>query len=383
MKDDERHNGPAAPRAVRMVLRPAPLLTVLVAAAVLAVALRTAPFGLPLAIIVLLWNARHSIEVLDSLGMGAREIPVLSLEMVLGSLQGWRSFLAMLVLLALLFATGAAAFWIGPVAALGAGLIVALVLPLALLILGWTNDFTQAIHPPTWLRVVRVLGRDFVQLESAGVALAAVIALLFGVMHGQLIARLAVAMLGWLLLVALAGVTIHRRRKDLAAVMPFHAGIERAPSPAEIARRRQQSIDAVYALWRNGARADAWRALEQQAAAAPAADEELRWAYGISRGWDAAALSTRIAQELIHLDLQAGRTGYALSLAREQLTGDSQFRPRTAAETLELAQLAARCADATLALALLDGFDLLTKEAPLRASASRLCRELRRHRDSL
>ncbi|MEJ0100194.1 MAG: hypothetical protein WDO12_10850 [Pseudomonadota bacterium] len=308
--------------------------------------------------------------------MGAREIPVLSVEMILGSLQGWRSFLAMLVLLAMLFATGAAAFWVGPVAALGAGAMVALVLPLALLILGWTNDFTQAIHPPTWLRVARVLGRDFVQLEGAGVVLAAVVALLFGAMHGQLIAKLAVSMLGWLLLVALAGLVIHRRREYLATAMPFYAGIELAPSPAELARRRQRAIDAIYALWRNGARADAWRALERQAAATPSPDEELRWAYGISRGWDAPALSARMAQELIPLDLRAGRIGSVLNLVREQWARDAQFRPRTARETLDLSRLAGRYADAPLALALLVGFERLTQDEALRAAANQLRDEL-------
>jgi hypothetical protein len=61
-----------------MVLRPAPVLTVLVTGAILAAALRTAPFGIPLALMVLSWNARHSIATLDSVGAGGREVPVLS-----------------------------------------------------------------------------------------------------------------------------------------------------------------------------------------------------------------------------------------------------------------------------------------------------------------
>jgi hypothetical protein len=44
----------------------------------------------------------------------------------------WRSFLAMLFMVGLLFATGTTSSWVGPIAAVAAGTLAALVLPLAL-----------------------------------------------------------------------------------------------------------------------------------------------------------------------------------------------------------------------------------------------------------
>jgi hypothetical protein len=58
----------------------------------------------------------------------------------------WRSFLAMLFMVGLLFATGTTSSWVGPIAAVAAGTLAALVLPLALA-LGWTGNTTEAQGP--------------------------------------------------------------------------------------------------------------------------------------------------------------------------------------------------------------------------------------------
>lgn len=365
-------DGPIALRALAVVLRPAPVLAILAMAVVLAVAFKTAPFGIPLALMVLSWNARHSIAVLHAVGAGAREVPVLSLEMILGSLHGWRSFFAMLVMTGLLFATGAAAFWVGIIPAVAAGVVVAAMLPIALLVLGWTNHIAQAMHPPTWWRVARALGFDFLQLEAVGIVLVGVVALLSGTLHAQLIARIATMLLGWLLLVVLAGVTMHARRSDLAALMPLYAGIEKPPSPAELARRRQESIDTVYMQWRNGAKADAWRSVEQLASAATSPEAELRWIYQQSLGWDAAPLAAKIAGELIHLDLRGGRSGHALRTAREQLATNQQFKPSSPQEALVLARLALQFQEPAIASALLEGFERTTSDEALLAEHRQL-----------
>jgi hypothetical protein len=188
------------------------------------------------------------------------------------------------------------------------------------------------------------------------------------------VARMAAMLLGWLLLVVLAGVTMHARRADLASLMPFYEGIEREASPEEQARRRQQSIDAIYMQWRNGARTEALETIEKLAAAASSRADELRWIYQQSLPWEAAALSAHIASELIHLDLRDGRPGYALRMAREQLATNQQFRPSTPQETLELAKLALQYNDPAMAATLLEGFDRTTSDEPLLA-ASRQLRE--------
>jgi hypothetical protein len=69
--------------------------------------------------------------------------------------------------------------------------------------------------------------------------------------------------------------------------------------------------------------------------------------------WEGRGLAARVAQELIHLDLLAGRTGYALRLARERPGADPAFRPQSAADTQLLARVAAESSDRVTAAALL------------------------------
>jgi hypothetical protein len=354
MPDMTDSHGASAGRIVLQslakVLQPAALLTILATAALLAASIRTAPLGLPLGLMLLSWFARYSIAVLESLGSGERGIPVLSLEMIFGSMRAWRSFLVMLVMIALCFASGAAAYWLGPAGAIAIAIIAVLVMPMAVLTLGWTSDSAAALNPKAWLHFGRALGRSFIFLEAIGVlVVAASAALLSGAIHGNLILRIAVAMLGWLLLIVLAGVTIHARRDELVTVTQFYRGVETGPSPEELERRRQHALDDIYGLWRGGAKADAWQLVEKQLATASAPDQELRWLYVRMRTWEGQGLASRVAQELIHLDLVAGRTGYALKLARERLQADPAFRPRTGADTEQLAQFADQCSDATTA----------------------------------
>lgn len=340
------------------VVRPAPLLTTLATAALLAAAVKTAPFGLALGALLLSWLARYSIAALESLGTGAREMPVLSLEMIFGTKRGWGSFLWMFGLVCLSFSTGTAAIWLGMGGAIAVGILAALVLPMALVTLGWTSESSAAVDPRMWLHFARALGSGFIYLEVIGVLVVAASALLLsGAIHMNLILKIAVAIFGWLLLVALAGATVNARRADLAAATEFYRGIELPPSPAAAARLRQEFIDGIYAQWRSGTLSQAWDGIVRQAAAANSPADEYRWIYQQVLAWDAPTLATRIAQELVRLDLLAGRSGYALRVARARLEADGQFQLRAARDTLALARLAAENSDNATALALLATFN--------------------------
>jgi hypothetical protein len=284
----------------------------------------------------------------------------------------------MLVLVGLLFSTGAAAFWLGPsLAGVGAA-IALLVLPPALLALGWTNNVAAAFSPRAWRALARAAGAHFWTLAGAcAVVIAMTIGLLISA-HAHWIARIAAVNLGWLALVALAGTTIHARRDALEAVTQFYRGREaaRSPSPEMAARQRQAEMDEIYSLWRAGAKSAAWLKVERHAAAAPSPEYALRQLHDRALQWEAPLLAARIAQELIGLDLAAGRSGHALKLARERLALDQDFRLRDAARTLELARLAADFADWSTAASLLAGFERHTTDPSLREAASALLRQV-------
>lgn len=64
-----------------------------------------------------------------------------------------------------------------------------------------------------------------------------------------------------------------------------------------------------------------------------------------------------VAEEMLWRLLNEGRDGEALRVARERLTIDPSFRPRTKDERSRLAELARQWGDCTTADALLHGSD--------------------------
>jgi hypothetical protein len=369
-------------RGLAVVLRPAPVLTVAATAAFLAVSLRVAPFGLPLALILLSWYARHSIATLHALAGGAREVPVLSLEMIFGTVRGWRSFFVMLVLIGLLFATGAASFWLGTWLATVVAFIAVLLVPPALLALGWTDSISAALDPRTARQFAMALGRDFWTLVVVSALVMASTILLLASVQSHFIARIAVVLLGWLLLVAISGATIHANRETLGSITQFHRTREPAPRSADqIEQERQRQFDEIYAIWRSGDRNDAWYRIELLVKAASSGEELLRGVLSRTRQWDAPALADRIAEELITLDMQAGRSGSALKLARERLALDRTLSLRDSAMALELARLALQVGDGSTSVGLLAAMEHRELAPSLREGADQLMRELRSRRE--
>lgn len=339
--------------SLRLTLRPAPLIAVWVNALVLALSLRTAPFGLFLAAFLVSWTAKHSIATLHALAGGAREVPVLSLEMIFGSVGGWRSFFAMLVLVGAFFGSGAASFWLGPWLAAVMGLVAALVLPSALVMLGWTGSLTSAFDPRAGRRMAAVMGGDYWALLALCALATGCAVLLFGFAQSHLVARLAALHLAWLLMVVTCGVTIHANRGALESLTQFYKGREIPRSAEEIARESQQRVDEIYAIWRAAPGNDAWRRIQQRIDAAPSPEDLYREIYERTALWDAPALAGRVARALIALDLLAGRSGSALRLAKERLAVDPAFSLPDPAAMEELARLAVQAGDRDTAAALL------------------------------
>jgi len=339
--------------SLRLTLRPAPLIAVWANALVLALSLRTAPFGLFLAAFLLSWTAKHSIATLHALAEGAREVPVLSLEMIFGSAGGWRSFFAMLVLVGAFFGSGAASFWLGPWLAGAMGLVAAVVLPSALVMLGWTGSLTRAFDPRAGRRMAVVMGGDYWALLARCALATGGAVLLFGFAQNHLVARLAALHLAWLFMVVTCGVTIHANRGALESMTQFYEGRELPRSAEDIARESQQRVDEIYAIWRAAPGNDAWRRIRQLVDAAPSPEQLYREIHERTSLWDAPALADRVARTLIALDLLAGRSGSALRLAKERLAADPAFSLPDPAAMDELARLAVQAGDRDTAAALL------------------------------
>jgi hypothetical protein len=363
-------------RLAAIPLRLAPALTIALLSAALTLAYKAGPFGWPLTLILLSWLFRYSFAFLDSMIGGAREAPVLSVEMLLSSLGEWRSLLPLGIAVAIFFGSGATSFWLGTLLTVIACLAVILLVPAVIAIQGWTGKTRQSLSPIKCFLMARLLGRDYFGVAGVATLLAAASAL---ALHPSmpLTLRIAVLCFSWLVLIALIGGIVHRRRDALENATEFHDKNQPVISPTEIARRREEAFDAIYAAWRGGAQENAWQALGRHVAASEDPLAELRIIYRRVSAWERPQFAHRVAQELLVRLVDQRREGEALALARERLAVDAKFRPRTSVEVMRLARYASAASDKPTARTMLSDFAAAYPGDALSVEATQLLQALR------
>jgi hypothetical protein len=309
-------------------LRPAALLTVCVLSAVLAVASKAGPFGVPLILILLSWTFKYSFAFLDRLVAGDTEAPVLSVEMVVTSMGEARSLLPLIIVTFVFFASGAGAFLAGALVSGAVAVLLVAFLPAVLAVQAWTGRLAHSVSPRTWLRMIRTLGRDYAWVVGCALALTVICAFapesLGGVPSGV---RIGLLIYAWLALLAVTGGAVHAHRAALQNEIPLVVRKLSAPSPEELERLRARWLDSIYAAWRNDAEANAWRLVVSGIEPDSDALEELRWLYRRVHDWQPPRFSNRVAQELLRHLLATNREGEALRLLRERLSIDPAFEP--------------------------------------------------------
>ena len=143
-------------------------------------------------------------------------------------------------------------------------------------------------------------------------------------------------------------------------------------------RERDRQVDRIYAEWRGGAHRNAWFTVLKQVEAAEDPVAELRFLYDRIALWPEPGLANRLAQELLPHLLRERRLGEALKLTATRLQVDEDFRPRTGADALRLAQLARDGGERPTARLLLEGFDRHYPDDPGLALAKELQQQLQR-----
>jgi hypothetical protein len=363
-------------RLAAIPLRLAPALTIAVLSAALTLAYKAGPFGWPLILILLSWFFRYSFAFLDGMIGGAREAPVLSVEMLLSSLGEWRSLLPLGIAIAIFFGSGATSFWVGTLLTVIACLAVILLVPAVIAIQAWTGKTRQSLSPIRWFLMARLLGQDYLWIAGLATLLATASAL---ALHPStpLTLRIAVFCFSWLVLIAVTGGIVHCRRDALESATEFFDKSQPVICLAEIARRREESFDAIYAAWRGGAQENAWQTLGRHVAASEDPLAELRIIYRRVSGWERPQFAHRVAQELLTRLLDQRRESEALALARERLAVDEKFRPRTSVEVMRLARFARAISDRSTARTLLSDFAVAYPGDSLSEEAAELLQALR------
>jgi hypothetical protein len=333
-------------RLLFLPLGPAPLATLIALSITLRLSMLAWGYGLPLMLILLSWLCKYSFVFLDRLIAGDAELPVLSVEMILGSLGEWRSLLPLIVAIIYFLTSGAGMLWIGLVGAVLLTIAAIVCVPAVLAVQGWTGSLQQSLSPHICMVMVRILGRDYALMVAylfAIVAICVVMPQIVGVL--PTVVQIGLLIYAWLAVVAVTGGTLYTNRVDLDRETAFILVNQFRVSPEEKERLREQWMDSIYAAWRNNAQDNAWRSVTDWIANREDALDELRWLYFRVVAWEQPQLANCIVREMLPRLLAEGMEGEALRLVKERLEIDPDFRPHSAEQRQRLAQLAAQWGD--------------------------------------
>jgi hypothetical protein len=348
---------------------------VIVFAILLAIAANAGLFGIPLALILLSWFFKYAYILFDHVVRGFDEPPTLDIQMV-NPLNEQRP-LAQLAILGILYAGVKLASLTLPWAvAVFFAALAALLLPASIAILGLESNILKAIYPIALGRLVRDLGI----LYPAVLALIATYILVLGLLtklNLWLPVQLAIDMFAILsMFSALAG-AVYERRHEL--------GLDTWHSPERTVERqlnaeRHQSeniVTEVYGLVRAGSHVKAWQMLQTWLESRAHSTEDYRWLCDRVSSWQDSRYANRLTEEYVARLLILKRNGEALDAVTRRLRSDPGFRPKSAAATLQIAQLAAHGGGVpSVARALLSDFSQRFAGDPLMESANALARHL-------
>jgi hypothetical protein len=336
-------------------------------------------FGLPVLVILLSWTCKYAYVLLEQVAHGAREPPVLSIEMVNPAAE-LRPWLQLAIIGVVFFGLRAVSVYIGATLTLILDALAFAALPASIAVLGVADEFWQAINPLALWQIVRALGLTYlaivliVLLYGFGIAGLA----FYGLLPDWIVHAL--ALFAWLSLFSLLGGSLFEEREALGHEA-IHAP-ERAERRAQWRRDRERArfIDGAYAQARSGNLPGAWQAIEKELSAAGHDFACYDWLLEHLSRLDDSRLANRLAQDYVRRAL--GRdNGRVIEIVRQRLGSDAQFRPRSAAETLRVAELLRLAGDRAPALRLLADFTQQFPDASpaLQAQAQAICAD---HRSS-
>lgn len=357
----------------------ASLLFIALASVLLSMATVSGFFGVPLAVIMLTWTLKYGLVIAEHITWKIPSEPVLSVEM-LNPLEQKKSFVQLIVIAEMFGITWAADYWLGRVGGVLVAVLVIALLPAVVAVQTVTDTALKGLDPRSWYRVIRWLRQDYILVLLGVVAFWLLALILLSPPAAQalpLVVRIALLMFAWFSMLALLGGAILERR----TVDPDEAPIERAElevSAEDIARQRDLKIDRIYGEWRSGAHKNAWQTLLRAVEEASDPIAELRWLYERIAAWPDPRLASRIAQELVPRLLGISRYSEAMTITRQRLAADADYRPLTAQETLLMARVARDGGDRPTARALLNDFRRIFPDDPLQPAADDLAQQLQR-----
>jgi hypothetical protein len=325
------------------LLRPArggAAAVVVVFAFLLVIAARAGFIGIPLALLVLSWFFKYAYILFDHTVRGFDEPPTLDVDMV-NPVNEQRPLGQVLILGLICYAVKQAYEYWGSTAAVALGIGFLFFLPASVAVLGLDRNLLKAAYPLAWFHMVRGLGLLY------GVVLLVIFGYLLGLsvlwkLNLWTPVEIAISMFALLSVFSFLGGALYERRDQL--------GIETWVSPERTQGLRdkedQKQHDKVvldaYGLQRAGSHVKCWQVLSDWLASRGHTPADYRWLCERTLPWDDPRYVTRLTEDYVARLLSLKRTGEALSVVARRLGLDPNFRPKSAADTLSLAQLASQ-----------------------------------------
>ena len=357
----------------------ASVMFVIIASVAFALAFHAGLFGMPLMGIMATWFFRYGLLMVDHVAWDQVDEPVLSVEMLNPLDQG--KAVVLLIVTAIFFAIYyAAQYWFGTIAGAIVGLGAVGLLPAVIAVQTAKDRALLALNPVDWYHAIRWMKTDYVLVLGCILIYWLIAYILMLTPLGDLVpfvVKLALLMFGWLATFALLGGIIRERRIADPDDSPLER-YEEAESQEDIARRRERKIDSIYGAWRSGAQKNAWQTLMREVEESGDPLEELRWMHERVSLWPETRLANRVAQELVPRLIAISRFSDAITVTRQRLAADPEYRPVSAFETLRMVRIARDGGDRPTARALLRDFQRIFPNDPLQAAANDLAAQLQR-----
>jgi hypothetical protein len=353
-------------RYLLLPARPAGLMLIAVLTLGFAFSGSAGTFGLPMFAVLASSLCMYSFVLVEHVAHGAHEPPVLALDMV-NPVSEHRPLLQLAIIAAVWLAIRALSPHIGALATAALEGLALAALPASVAVLAIADSFWHAINPLALWHVVRALGTSY--LLIVGVALLAGFGLAGLAGTGALASweLYALGIYAWLALFALIGGALFEHRSSL--------GHEAMHAPERVAQRLQAQLDAerdrfvdgLFGQSRGGNLRGAWETIEERLEAEQQQNDAYEWLNSRLAHHEDQRLASRLAQAYIHR-LLGHDNGRVVELARERLSLDAGFHPRTQAETLRVGDLLRLAGQRGGAEAMLASFERDARAADISAA---------------
>jgi hypothetical protein len=364
---------------LRHMLRPArggAAAVVIVFAILLSIASRSL-FGLPLALVLGPWFFKYAYILFDHTARGFDEPPVLDIAM-LNPLDEQRPAGQVILLCCFIGLGYLALTYIGLIAAVLWGLIVLFILPASIAILGLEGNMLKAAYPVAWVRMIHGLGPLYALMLMLIVADFVILALL-SKLDLWISVQLAIDMFLVLSIFSVLGGALYERRHEMGLDTWSSPERDQEKERKEELRANERIVHEAYGLTRADSHIKAWEMLQSWLATHGHRPEDYGWLCDHVHNWEDPRYITRLTEEQVARLLTLKRTGEALDVLGKRLRIDPSFRPKTAADTLGLAQLATRGGSPRVARTLLSDFAARFPGDPRLSVAEALARHLGPH----